>query len=131
MGERYVKMHRRGEITVYPGTGDAGGGISDGGVPHAGAASGSSRWSRTDTASPKPQQAFAEAGIHLVEVEHERDAETVADEGWPVFWRPVGAGPDGAMDVRGFQGEVLESHLGMAPCLMMESAVAEIGDRLS
>ena len=50
------------------------------------------------------EQAFAEAGIHLVEVEHERDAETVADEGWPVFWRPVGAGPDGAMDVRGFPG---------------------------
>ena len=124
VGERYVKMHRRGEIAVFPGRVTPVAAflmqifrLLDGQRVIKIVAD---RYRKAEA-----EQAFAEAGIHLVEVEHERDAETVADEGWPVFWRPVGAGPDGAMDVRGFQGEVLESHLGMAPCLMMESAVAE------
>ena len=124
VGERYVRMHRRNEIAVFPGRV----------TPVAAFLMQLVRLLEGQTViklvadryrKAEAEQAFAEAGIHLVEVDHERNAEAAADEGWPVFWRPVGAGPDGAMDVRAFQAEVLESHLSMAPTLMMESAVAE------
>lgn len=124
VGERYVRMHRRGEIAVFPGKV----------TPVAAFLMQLFRMLESQRViklvadryrKAEGEQAFAEAGIHLVEVEHERNAELAAHEGWPVFWRPVGAGPDGAMDVRAFQAEALESHLGMAPTLMMESAVAE------
>lgn len=124
VGERYVRMHRRGEITVYPGKVTP----VENFLAQLFAHLGGHRVIKliiNRYRHAEAEQAFAEAAIHLVEVEHERDAEDAASEGWPVFWRPVGTSQEAAQDIRAFQSEILEGHLRTAPNLMLESAVAE------
>ena len=68
--------------------------------------------------------------VELAQADRYRDGEAKqamaeAEVGWPMDWRPVGAGPDGTRDIRAFQAEVICGHLRPAPGLLMQHAIAE------
>lgn len=44
---------------------------------------------------------------------------------WPVVWRGVGAGADGASDIRAFQDEIREKYAKPTRSLLLEHAIAE------
>ena len=133
VGTRYERMHRLHDTVVYPGRVTP---VAPFIMQLQRIASGhqvirviADRFRRAEC-----EQALAEAVVGVVLCEKgtkdnprlaEKEADEVEPGMWPVLYRPVGAGPDGAMDVRAFQGEVYEAHLRMAPNLMMDSAVAE------
>lgn len=132
VGPRYERMHRRKEIVVYPGK-----------VTPVTAfiwqlhqmLAGSTviRVVADRFRKAEFEQALAEAGIGAVLCDGpkldphkaEKEADKVDDGRWPIVFRPVGGGPDGAMDVRAFQVEVYENHLKTCPSLMLRSAITE------
>ena len=108
VGERYLRMHARGELRIYPGAATNNilfleemfrqlEGVEILGIS-------ADRYKQNDL-----KQALNALGM---------DAEMVD-------WRVVGRGSDGSEDVKAFQREVLEGHLSCAPTLAIDSAIAE------
>lgn len=124
VGDRYVRMHRRGEIKVYPGRVTPRASFL---LEVAGLLRGHPVYKvvADKARSVETLQAFEEAGIHVVECEDEVWRESAAARGWPLFWRTAKLGPESATDIRGFQFEVMEQHLAVAVSLMLTSAIAE------
>ena len=107
VGQRYLQMFELGELRLYPGK-------------------------ATNNARFLTDMAELIAGEELLGVAADRykalDLEQAIEEaslGWKVDWRVVGRGANGSEDVRAFQAEVLAGHMGVAPSLMMESAISE------
>ena len=107
VGDRYLNMQGLGELRVYPGK-----------VTPVG------RFLAWVAESLKGEQ------VELVIADRYRQSEAEqamasAPVRWEMEWRAVGAGSDGSADIRGFQSEVLDAHLQLAPSLLMSSAIAE------
>ena len=107
VGDRYLHMQERGELRVYPGK------VTPVGRFLAWVAE-SLKGEQVELAiadryrQAEAEQAMASAGVH-----------------WEMEWRAVGAGSHGSADIRGFQSEVLDAHLQLAPSLLMSSAITE------
>ena len=110
VGERYIKMEKEGFLKVYPGHATRDDLFLEDVFEKVDANSieafGSDTYQIRET-----KQALVRAGI---------------DPEWEgIEWRRVGAGPDGAADIRGFQGEVMDANLKMLPSFLMISAIQE------
>ena len=104
---RYVKMFERKELKVYPGK-------------------------ETNNVLFLDDMTDLVAGEDIRYVSADRhkhvsvmQAMTTSKAPWGVTFRPVGAGPLGGEDVRGFQREVLSGHLKIQRSLIMDSAIME------
>ena len=107
VGNRYMLMHERGELTVYPGRvtpvaaflADVFKRVEAETVMGAAA----DRYRRAEA-----EQAMDDAGVY-----------------WPVEWRAMGSGKQGSYDIRAFQRAVLERRLFPGKSLLLESAVGD------
>ena len=107
VGRRYLIMFDRGELRIYPGK-------------------------ATNNVKFITEMSELIEGQVLLGVAADRYKQTDLEQailnaslGWEVEWRVVGRGAHGSEDVRSFQAEVLEGHMGVAPSLLMESAITE------
>ena len=107
VGDRYLHMQERGELRVYPGK------VTPVGRFLA--------WVAESLKGEQVEQAIADR-YRQAEAEQ---AMASAGVRWEMEWRAVGAGTHGSADIRGFQSEVLDAHLQLAPSLLMSSAIAE------
>ena len=107
VGRRYLKMFEVGELRVYPGR-----------------ATNNKRFLTEMSELIEGQELLGVAADRYKALDLEQAIEN-ASLGWKVDWRVVGRGAHGSEDVRAFQAEVLEGHMGVAPSLLMESAISE------
>ena len=107
VADRYVVMHQRGELEIYPGPG-----------------------ANHSLFISDVSKKLAGEEILSITADHYKDRElnqalTLAtDVSWgKINYRRTGAGPDGGRDIRAFQADVLEKHLTIAESLLVESAL--------
>ena len=107
VGNRYMIMHERGELAIYPGRV----------TPVA------------DFLTDLFKRVEAETVIGAAADRYRKaEAEQALDDAgvyWPVEWRGMGSGPHGSYDLRSFQRVVLEGRLFPGKSLLLESAVAD------
>ena len=123
VGSRYLEMHKRGELRLYPGFAMKNvlfltkifGLLDPGQVVLSLAAD---RYKKTDL-----EQALTEVGVLYYE---DKKGESLMRPGyWKIEWRGVGQGPNGGEDVRAFQHEALTGHMSPVDTLIMQSSIKE------
>ena len=107
VGERYLKMEKRGELWTYPGI-----------APN-----------NTLFLKDSFQRIEGEDVLEITADQYKQKdlLQALSDSGIDreIEWRRVGRGPSGGYDVRAFQNEVHERYLSVGRSLLLEHAIAE------
>ena len=107
VGDRYVRMHKRGELRIYPGT-----------------ATNNQKF-LSEMFEKYSEYDIAGISADRYKTKITNQAIVSAQFGKEIEFRGVGRGVDGNADVVAFQMEVREGFLSIYPNLMMDSAIKE------
>jgi len=107
VGERYVRMHKAGELRIYPGTA-----------------------TNNQKFLAEMFDIYSKYDVHAISADKYKQTVTKqaivsAQISKDIEFRRVGRGEDGNADVTAFQMDVRECHLNILPSLLMDSAIKE------
>ena len=107
VGDRYVRMHERGELKIYPGM-----------------ATNNQRF-LSDMFDLYKEYEFGGVSADRYKEKITKQAIVSAQVKGEIEYRAVGRGQDGNADVVAFQMEIREAHLNIYPSLLMDSAIRD------